>query len=247
MPSILLCEAGEGDREGGGGVARAVLPMLALFLRDMRLGIRAGGGALTGVLFFLAVIATIPFGVGPDLNLLARIGPAILWIGALLASLLGLDRLFQADREDGSLDLLLLHGHRHMLALTVLVKCLAHWTASVLPLVVAAPLLGLFMNMPPMAIAATTLTLLVGTPALTLIGAAGAAVAVALPRGGLLISVLVLPLVIPVLIFGVSASYGAVADPDPFLPPFLLLCAVTLFMAVVGPVAAAAALKGAGD
>ena len=104
---------------------------------------------MTGVLFFLAVIATIPFAVGPDLNLLARIGPAILWIGALLASLLGLDRLFQADREDGSLDLMILSADRHMLALTVLVKCLAHWTASVLPLVIAAPLLGLFMNIRP--------------------------------------------------------------------------------------------------
>src|ERR671910_3258077 len=105
--------------------------MLALYLRDVRLGVRAGGGALTGVIFFLAVIATIPFGVGPDLNLLARIGPAILWIGALLASLLGLDRLFQSDRDDGSLDLLIMAGDRHMLALTVFVKCLAHWTASV--------------------------------------------------------------------------------------------------------------------
>ena len=114
-----------------------------------RLAIRAGGGALTGVLFFLAVVATIPFALGPDLNLLARIGPAVLWIGALLASLLGLDRLFQADREDGSLDLLVLSADRHMLALTVFVKCLAHWTASVLPLVVAAPLLGLFLNMEP--------------------------------------------------------------------------------------------------
>src|SRR6185436_19208245 len=112
--------------------------------RDMRLGIRAGGGALTGVLFFLAVIATIPFAVGPDLNLLARIGPAILWIGALLSSLLGLDRLFQADREDGSLDLLVLSDERHMLAVAVLVKCLAHWTGSILPLIVASPLLGLF-------------------------------------------------------------------------------------------------------
>ena len=202
--------------------------MTALFLRDLRLGIRAGGGALTGVLFFLAVIATIPFAVGPDLNLLARIGPAILWIGALLASLLGLDRLFQADREDGSLDLLILNADRHMLALTVLVKCLAHWTASVLPLVIAAPLLGLFMNIGPQAIAAATLTLLVGTPAITFIGAVGAAVAVALPRGGLMVSVLVLPLAIPVLIFGVSASYAAVAEPDPFLPPFLLLCALSI-------------------
>jgi heme exporter protein B len=221
--------------------------MLALFLRDIRLSIRAGGGALVGVIFFLAVIATIPFGVGPDLNLLSRIGPAILWIAALLACLLGLDRLFQADREDGPLDLLVLNGDRHMLALTVLVKCLAHWTGSVLPLVVAAPLLGLFMNMEPVAIGATALTLLVGTPAITFIGAAGAAVAVALPRGGLLISVLVLPLTIPVLIFGVSASYGAVADPAPFLQPFLILAALTLFLAVVGPLAAALALRHGTD
>lgn len=221
--------------------------MLALYLRDLRMGVRAGGGALTGVLFFLAVIVTIPFGVGPDLNLLARIGPAILWIGALLASLLGLDRLFQADREDGSLDLLVLNADRHMLALTVLVKCLAHWTASVLPLVIAAPLLGLFMNMDPVGIAAAALTLLVGTPAIVFIGAAGAAVTVALPRGGLLISVLVLPLVIPVLIFGVTASYGAVNDPDPFTPPFLILCALTMFLAIIGPLAAAVALRSGTD
>ncbi|RIK86446.1 MAG: heme exporter protein CcmB [Hyphomicrobiales bacterium] len=217
--------------------------MLALFIRDMRLGIRAGGGALVGVLFFLAVVAVVPFGVGPDLNLLARIGPAILWIGALLASLLGLDRLFQADREDGSLDLMVLADSRHMLALTVATKCLAHWTASVLPLVIASPLLGLFMNMEPVGIAATTLTLLVGTPAIAFVGAVGAAVAVSLPRGGLLVSVLILPLAIPVLIFGVSAAYGAVADPNPFLPPFMILCALTLGFAVVGPLAAALALK----
>ncbi|RRI02725.1 heme exporter protein CcmB [Mesorhizobium tamadayense] len=221
--------------------------MLALFLRDIRLSIRAGGGALIGVIFFLAVIATIPFGVGPDLNLLSRIGPAILWIAALLACLLGLDRLFQADREDGSLDLLVLNSDRQMLALTVLTKCLAHWTGSVLPLVVAAPLLGLFMNMEPAGIGATALTLLIGTPAITFIGAAGAAVAVALPRGGLLISVLVLPLTVPVLIFGVSASYGAVADPAPFLQPFLILAALTLFLAVLGPLAAALALRHGTD
>lgn len=219
--------------------------MLALFLRDLRLGIRAGGGALTGIVFFLALVATIPFGVGPDLDLLSRIGPAILWVGALLASLLGLDRLFQADREDGSLDLLVLADSSHMLALTVLVKCLAHWTASVLPLVIASPLLGLFMNVEPAGLGAAALTLLAGTPAITFVGAAGAAVAVALPRGGLMISVLVLPLTVPVLIFGVSATYGAVTDPAPFLPPFLILCALTLFFAVVGPVAAAAALRHA--
>lgn len=219
--------------------------MLALYLREVRLGVRAGSGALTGILFFLAVVAVIPFGVGPDLNLLARIGPAILWIGALLASLLGLERLFQADREDGSLDLLLVADSRHMLVLTVFVKCLAHWTVNVLPLVAVAPMLGLFMNMAPAGLAATTLTLLVGTPAITFIGAVGAALTVALPRGGLLVSVLILPLAVPVLIFGVAASRGAVADPDPFLPPFLILVALTLFFAVIGPAAATVALRNA--
>jgi heme exporter protein B len=221
--------------------------MRSLFIRDARLGLRAGGGALVGILFFLAVIAVVPFGVGPDLKLLGRIGAAMLWIGALLATLLGLDRLFQADREDGSLDLLIIASERHMLALTVLVKCLAHWTVSVLPLVISAPLLGLFMNMEPAAIAATTLTLLIGTPAITLIGAVGAAVAVSLPRGGLLVSVIILPLTIPVLIFGVSASYGAIEDPAPFLAPLLILGAITLFFAVIGPWAAAAALKSSAD
>ncbi len=221
--------------------------MLALFLRDFRLGLRAGGGAVTGVVFFLAVIAVVPFAIGPDLNLLSRIGPAILWIGALLASLLGLDRLFQGDREDGSLDAIMMAGAVQLPALTVLVKALAHWTANVLPLVAAAPVLSLLMNVDPVAAGATTLTLLVGTPALAFIGAAGAAVAVALPRGGLLVSVLVLPLAIPVLIFGVSAAYAAVSEPAPFLPPLMILCALTLFSAVVGPLAAAAALKWAGD
>jgi len=215
--------------------------MGALFVRDVRLAVRAGGGALIGVLFFLAVVAVIPFGVGPDLNLLARIGPAILWIGALLAALLGLDRLFQADREDGSLDILLMQ--ETPLFLTVLVKCAAHWAATGVPLIVVSPLLGLFMNIDGAAMAAVAATLLAGTPAITFIGAVGAAVSVALPRGGLLVSVLVLPLAIPVLIFGVSAVYGAVEDPAPFLPPFLILCAITLFFSVLGPLAAAAALR----
>lgn len=219
--------------------------MTALFRRDLRLAFAGGGGAMTGVIFFLAVIATVPFGIGPDLNLLARIGPAILWIGALLAALLTLDRLFQADREDGTLDLLLMG--ETPLALVVLAKCLAHWAGSGLPLVLAAPVLGLFLAQEPPATGAVMLTLLVGTPAITFIGAVGAAVAVALPRGGLLVSVLVLPLAIPVLIFGVSASYGAVNDPDPFLSPLMILGALTLFFAVLGPVAAAAALRASGD
>ncbi|TAU85712.1 heme exporter protein CcmB [Rhizobium leguminosarum] len=219
--------------------------MTALFLRDLKLSIRAGGGALIGVLFFLTIVAVIPFGVGPDLKLLSRIGPAIVWIGALLAALLGLDRLFQAERDDGSLDLMLMQ--ETPLVLTVLVKCLAHWTATSLPLVIASPLLGLFMNMDETAIGATMLTLLVGSPAITFIGAVGAAVAVALPRGGLLVSILVLPLTIPVLIFGVSATYAAVEDPAPFLPPLLILIALTLFFAVIGPAAAALALRNTAD
>ena len=221
--------------------------MIALLVREIRLGVRAGGGALTGVLFFLAVVAAIPFAVGPDLNLLARLGPAILWIGALLAGLLGLDRLFQADRDDGSLDLLIVARDTQMLAATVFVKCIAHWVVGILPLVVAAPLFGVLMNMDTIAIGAAWLTLLVGTPAIAFVGAAGAAVAVALPRGGLLVSVLVLPLVIPVLIFGVSASYAAVNEPDPFLPPFLILAALTMFMAVIGPLAASLAIRWAAD
>ncbi|MBB6261202.1 heme exporter protein B [Paenochrobactrum gallinarii] len=221
--------------------------MLALFIRDFRLSLRAGGGALIGILFFLAVIAVMPFGVGPDLNLLARIGPAMLWIGALLAVLLGLDRLFQVDREDGSIDLMIMASHTHMLPLLVFTKSLAHWTGSVLPLVVASPLLGLFMNMDMTSIGATALTLLVGTPAITFVGAVGAALAVALPRGGLLVSVIVLPLTIPVLIFGVSASYGATVEGSPFLAPLLILIAITLFFAVIGPIAAASALKNATD
>lgn len=219
--------------------------MTALFLRDLRLSVRAGGGALIGILFFLTVVAVIPFGVGPDLKLLSRIGPAIVWIGALLASLLGLDRLFQAERDDGSLDLLVMQ--ETPLVLTVFIKCAAHWVATGLPLVIASPLLGLFMNMNETAIAATALTLLVGSPALIFIGAVGAAVAVALPRGGLLVSILVLPLTIPVLIFGVSATYAAVEGPQPFLPPFLILIALTLFFAVLGPVAAALALRNTTD
>ncbi|MDE3875780.1 heme exporter protein CcmB [Sinorhizobium meliloti] len=219
--------------------------MIALFFRDLKLSVRAGGGAMIGVLFFMTVVAVIPFGVGPDLNLLARIGPAILWIGALLASLLGLDRLFQAEREDGSLDLIMMQETPLLLA--VIVKCAAHWTATGLPLVIASPFLGLFMNMDEGAIGATMVTLLAGTPAITFIGAVGAAVAVALPRGGLLVSILVLPLAIPVLIFGVSAVYAAIEDPAPFLPPFMILMAITLFFAVIGPVAAAAALRHSAD
>jgi heme exporter protein B len=213
----------------------------ALFARDARIAVRVGGGAMMGVLFFLTVVTLVPFAVGPDLALLRRIGPAVLWLGALLSSLLALDRLFANDHEDGSLDLILMA--RPPLELVVVTKALAHWVTTGLPLVVASPVLGLFLNLEPAALSATVLTLLIGTPALTFIGLVGAALATALRRGGLLLPVLVLPLTVPVLIFGVAASNAAVAGSVPFGTPFTILCALTLMSSVIGPFAAAVTLR----
>lgn len=213
----------------------------ALFLRDIRIAIRVGGGALVGVLFFMTVVTLIPFAIGPDLALLQRIGPAILWLGALLASLLALDRLLAADQEDGSLDLLVMGTTP--LELAVAVKALAHWLTTALPLVIVSPLLALFLNLDLTATAAVAATLLAGTPALTFIGLIGAGLTVTLRRGGLLLPVLILPLAVPVLIFGVSASNAAVIGPVPFGTPFTILCALSLMSLVIGPFAAAAALR----
>jgi len=215
--------------------------IVALMLRDMRIAVRVGGGALMGALFFLVLVVMMPFAIGPDLKLLARIGPAILWLGALLASLLALDRLFVSDYEDGSLDLLMTGAVP--LELTVAAKAVAHWLTTCLPLVIVAPLLGLLLNIEMRAMGAVALTLLAGTPALTFLGLIGAALSVALRRGGLLLAVLVLPLTVPVLIFGVSASNAAVVEGAAFGPPFTILCALSLAALVLGPVAAAAALR----
>ena len=174
-------------------------------------------------------------------DLLARLGPAILWIAALLATLLGLDRLFQADHEDGSLDILV--NGLLPLEIAVLVKCAAHWTASALPLIVVSPLFGLMLAMTPLPLILVAATLAAGTPALTMIGAIGAALTVSLRRGGLLMAVLVLPLTIPVLIFGVAAASAASGGAAPFLTPFLMLCALSLFAIAAAPFAAAAALR----
>ncbi len=213
----------------------------ALFVRDTRLAVRVGGGALMGALFFLIVVTMMPFAIGPDLALLARIGPAILWLGALLASLLALDRLFVTDLEDGSLDLLMMSGLP--LELSVTAKAMAHWTTTGLPLVIIAPLLGLMLNVELHAMGWLTLTLAAGTPALTFIGLVGAALSVTLRRGGLLLAVLILPLTVPVLIFGVAAANAAIVGPAPFGPPFTILCALSLGSLVLGPFAAAAALR----
>ena len=194
-----------------------------------------------GVLFFLIVVTLMPFAIGPDLALLARIGPAILWLGALLSNLLALDRLLAMDHEDGSLDLIL--TARVPLELAIAVKALAHWLTTALPLVMAAPLLGLLLNLDLAATGAVAVTLFAGTPALTFIGVIGAALTVGLRRGGLLLAVLVLPLTIPVLIFGVAASNAAIVGPVPFGAPFTILCALTLLSLVVGCFAAATALR----
>jgi heme exporter protein B len=218
-----------------------VNPLAALFLREWRVARRIGGGASVGAVFFLILVTLMPFALGPDLRLLAKLGPAILGIAALLSTLLGLDRLFQADAEDGSLDLF---AHAAPpLELIVLVKCAAHWTTSILPLVVFTPLFGLMLAMDGPSLGLTTLTLLAGTPALTMIGAIGAALTATLRRGGLLMAVLVLPLSIPVLIFGVAAASAASGGLAPFATPFAALAALTLFSLAAAPFAAAAAIR----
>lgn len=216
-------------------------PLLALMIRDVRLASRIGGSGALGLVFFLMIVTLVPFALGPDLNLLARIGPAILWIAAVLATLIGLDRLFQADEEDGSLDLM--RAAPIPLELIVLAKVTAHWLTTGLPLALAAPFFGLLVALTPEAMGAMTITLLVGTPALTFIGAVGAALTASLRRGGLILAIVVLPLMIPTLIFGVSATNAVTGGTVPFLTPFLILIALTLVAAVIGPVAAAAALR----
>ena len=213
----------------------------ALLLREWRIARRVGGGASTGAVFFLILVALMPFAIGPDLNLLARIGPAILWVAALLSTLLGLDRLFQSEDDDGALDLMV--NARLPLEIIVLVKCAAHWGANILPLIVVSPLFGLMLAMDAKALSLVALSLLAGTPALTMIGAIGAALTVSLRRGGLLMAVLVLPLTIPVLIFGVSAASAASGGAAPFMTPFLALCALSLAAVAGAPFAAAAALR----
>jgi len=220
-----------------------MVAFIALFRRDLALAARIGGGTGVGLVFFLMLVTLMPFAVGPDMALLARIGPAILWIAALFATLIGLDRLFQADDEDGSLDLLRMSPLP--LPLIVLAKGLAHWISTGLPLALAAPFLGLLLALEPKALLAVTGTLLVGTPALTFIGAIGAALTAGMRRGGLILSVLVMPLMVPVLIFGISATSAALGGTIPFMTPFSILMALVLFALVSGTAVASLALQNA--
>lgn len=210
----------------------------ALVVRDLRLAARVGGSGALGLVFFLMVVTLVPFGLGPDLALLARIGPAILWIAAVLATLIGLDRLFQADEEDGALDLMRLsHAPPEIV---VVAKVVAHWLTTGLPLAICVPLFGLLVALDGDTMLRTALALLVGTPALTFTGAVGAALAASIRRGGLIIAVLVLPLMIPILIFGVVAAdpTGEAAD-----GALKILAGLSLASAAIGTLAAAAALK----
>ena len=214
--------------------------MIALLLRDIRLATRAGGGFGLSLAFFLIVTVLVPFGVGPEGGTLARIAPGILWVGALLACLLSLDRIFALDREDGSLDLVAtapipLEG-------VVAIKSAAHWLTTGLPLTLAAPVLGVLLNLPGPGYGWLTLSLLLGTPALSVIGTFGAALTVGLKRGGLLLSLLVLPLYIPTLIFGAQVA-GRGAEGLSALTPLLMLAGITLGAAAVLPFAAAAAIR----
>ena len=182
---------------------------IAIVKRDLQLSMRQGMDSVMVVAFFVLAVLLFPIGVGPEANTLARIAAGVIWVAALLSSMLSLERLFQIDYEDGSLELLALQPTA--LEVTVMAKITAHWLTTGLPLLIATPLLAVFMNLPSEGFWALVLTLAIGTPSLSLIGAIGAALILGSRRGGVLLSLLVLPLYIPVLIFGVSAIDGAIS------------------------------------
>lgn len=214
--------------------------MIALLIRDLRLAFRAGGGFGLGLAFFLILVTLVPFSVGPQSALLASIAPGILWLGALLACLLSLDRLLALDYEDGTLDVLATAPLPLEAALAV--KALAHWITTGLPLVIAAPFLGVLLSLPAQGFGWLVLSLLLGTPALSMIGTFGAALTVGIKRGGLLMSLLVLPLYVPTLIFGAEAARrGAVGMATE--TPLFMLAGISMGAVALLPFAAAAALR----
>ena len=214
--------------------------MIALFLRDLRIGFRAGGGFGLGLAFFLLVAVLVPLGVGADPAVLGRIAPGMLWVGALLSCLLSLDRIFGLDFEDGSLDLLA--AAPLPLEAVVAIKALAHWVVTGLPLAMAAPVLAIMLNLPMAGMGALVAGLAIGTPALSVIGAFGAGLVVGVRRGGLLLSLLVLPLYVPTLIFGAEAARRA-AMGLAFGTPMALMGAISLAAIATLPFAAAAAIR----
>ncbi|MEL6318592.1 MAG: heme exporter protein CcmB [Pseudomonadota bacterium] len=214
--------------------------MRSLFERDLRLALRSGGGAGLSLGFYLIAVTLLAFGIGPDRETLAAIAPGALWVLAALACLLSIDRMFQPDYEDGALDQIALGPIP--LESAALAKAGAHWVTTGLPVTLAAPALGITLQLPEAAIPSLVATLLIGTPALSLLGAIGAALTIGVRRGGLLLTVLVLPLYIPTLIFG-SMCVRAAALGLETLPALSLLAAVTLVCLAGAPFAAAAALR----
>ncbi|MCK5549551.1 MAG: heme exporter protein CcmB [Hyphomicrobium sp.] len=208
--------------------------------RDLRLAVRQGGALGTALGFYLVVVAMLPLGLGADLKLLSRIAPGILWIALLLSALLSLGRVFESDYEDGSLDVLATGPLP--LELVAAAKALAHWISTSVPLALLAPVLGILLNLELVAYPALVATMLIGTPAVSFLGAIGAALTLTARRGGLLIALLVLPLYVPTLIFGIAAI-SAMLGPDDVAPPLLILTAISLGAIVLGPLAAAAALR----
>ncbi|MDE0202662.1 MAG: heme exporter protein CcmB [Rhodospirillaceae bacterium] len=213
---------------------------LRLIRRELTLAVRGGISSLMAVVFFVLAVTLFPLGIGPELGLLSRIAPGAVWVAALLAALLSLERLFVADHEDGSLEQLMIGTLP--LELVVLAKTVAHWLTTGLPLAIAAPVLALLLNMSTDGLVILIVSLLLGTPILSLIGSVGAALTVGLRRGGALVALLVLPLYVPVLIFGVGAVEGAVFDVG--VHANLSILAGGLVGALfLGPLAAAAALR----
>jgi heme exporter protein B len=216
---------------------------VALFRRDVMLAWREGGTTGTALGFYLVVVVLIPLGLGPDLNLLSRIAPGVLWVALLLASLLSADRIFHNDYEDGSLDVLAMGPLP--LEVVAALKSLAHWVTTGVPLALMAPVLGLLLNLPIGAYPLLILSMLAGTPAVSFVAAIGAALTLGLRRSGVLLALLVLPLYVPVLIFGVATVSAASVGPASPWPPFLVLCALSLASLVLAPIASAAALRTA--
>jgi heme exporter protein B len=217
-----------------------IAAMATIVGRDVRLAIRRGGDAATVIAFFVVTVTLFPFGIGPEPNVLARIAPGVLWVSALLAATLSFDRLFRADLEDGSLDLLALSPCP--LTAVVLAKIVAHWLTTGVPLVAATPILALLLGLPWHGFLTLVLSLLLGTACLSLIGAVGAALTLGVRRAGALIALLVLPLTVPVLIFGVAAVEAALTG-LPAEPHLMLLGGLLLGGLALAPWAAAQAVR----
>lgn len=212
----------------------------AVFIKDVKLAFRQRAEIVNPILFFLIVISLFPLAIGPEPGLLARMAPGIIWVAALLSTMLGLDKLFRDDFNDGSLEQLIVSSYP--LSLTVLAKVAAHWVVTGLPLVLMTPLFALLLNLDSNALVATVLTLLLGTPLLSFIGAIGAGLTVGLQKGGILMSLLVLPLYIPVLIFATSAIDTSVMSLD-YSGQLAILGAMLVIAIISAPIAISSALK----